>query len=145
MLRHVRPAADKPVVQLSIDHRLSTADQLAIGKALSPLREQGVLIVGSGNATHNLRYAMAAMGRGDQGIPPWSAAFDRDLAQAIEQHDEAFLVRAMQTEDGRASHPSPDHYVPLLYAAGATAEDDAVSFPVTGFDGSLSMRSVRWG
>ena len=145
MLRHVRPAADKPVVQLSIDHRLSTADQLAIGKALAPLREQGVLIVGSGNATHNLRYAMAAMGRDDQSIPAWSASFDRDLAHAIEQRDEGFLTRALETETGRASHPTPDHYVPLLYAAGATSADDNVSYPVEGFDASLSMRSIRWG
>jgi 4,5-DOPA dioxygenase extradiol len=145
MLRHVRPAADKPVVQLSIDHRLKPAEHLAIGKALAPLREQGVLIVGSGNATHNLRYAMAQMQRDDQSVPDWSSRFDRDLAQAFEQRDEAFLVRALETDDGRASHPSPDHYFPLLYAAGATSPGDAITYPVEGFDASLSMRSVRWG
>jgi 4,5-DOPA dioxygenase extradiol len=144
MLRHVRPAADRPVVQLSIDHRLKPEEHLAIGKALAPLREQGVLIVGSGNATHNLRYAMTAMQRGDQSVPDWASAFDRDLAHAIEQRDEGFLVHALSTDAGRMNHPSPDHYLPLLYAAGATSRDEAVSYPVGGFDGSLSMRSVRW-
>jgi 4,5-DOPA dioxygenase extradiol len=98
-----------------------------------------------GNVTHNLRHSMAAMQRGDQSVPDWSSRFDRDLARAFEQRDEAFLVRALETDDGRASHPSPDHYLPLLYAAGATSENDALSYPVEGFDGSLSMRSVRWG
>jgi len=145
MLRHVRPAADRPVVQLSLDAHLKPEEHLAIGKALAPLRDQGVLIVGSGNVTHNLRYAMSAMQRGDQTVPQWALAFDRDLAQAIEQRDEGFLVHALSTDAGRANHPSPDHYLPLLYAAGATDGDDVISYPVDGFDGSLSMRSVRWG
>ena len=145
VLRHLRPAADRPVVQLSIDHRLRPEEHLAIGRSLAPLREQGVLIVGSGNVTHNLRHAMPALTRGDQGVPQWAAAFDDQVVRAIDHHDYAFLVSALHTDEGRASHPTPDHYLPLLYAAGAIATDDAISYPVEGFDGSLSMRSVRWG
>jgi 4,5-DOPA dioxygenase extradiol len=70
----------------------------------------------------------------------------RRVARAIVQHDLAALANALDDEDGRAAHPTPDHYLPLLYAAGAVTRDDPVSFPITGFDmGSLSMRAVRFG
>jgi 4,5-DOPA dioxygenase extradiol len=143
VLRHLRPAADVPVLQVSIDHRLAAADHLAIGRALSPLRDEGVLILGSGNVTHNLRHAFRTMQTGDAATPDWAASFDRDLATALEQRDHDFLARALDRADGKMSHPTPDHYLPLLYAAGATDGDDRVTFPVTGFDlGSLSMRSA---
>lgn len=146
VLHHMRPAADCPVVQLSIDNRLAPAQHLAIGRALAPLRDQGVLILGSGNITHNLRHAMRAMQTGDAHTPPWAASFDADVANAIEQHDTAFLGRAVTTDAGRMSHPSIDHYLPLLYAVGASDEKDAIHYPIHGFDGgSLSMRSVRMG
>ncbi|HVO32116.1 MAG TPA: 4,5-DOPA dioxygenase extradiol, partial [bacterium] len=71
--------------------------------------------------------------------------FDRDVARALEEHDSEALVRILDSDDGRMSHPTPDHYLPLLYAVGA-AEKEPVRFPVTGFDlGSLSMRSVAFG
>jgi 4,5-DOPA dioxygenase extradiol len=61
-------------------------------------------------------------------------------------HDEAWLVSALDTPDGRRAHPTAEHYLPILYAAGAADESDAVSFPITGFDlGSLSMRAVLFG
>jgi 4,5-DOPA dioxygenase extradiol len=145
VLHHVRPEADVPVVQLSIDRRLPPADHLAIGRALAPLRDEGILVMGSGNVTHNLRHAFRSMQTGDTTRPAWAFDFDREVTGAIEQRDPDHLVRAIETEAGRASHPSIDHYLPLLYAAGAAERDDAVSFPVEGWDlGSLSMRSVRW-
>jgi len=146
VLRHVRPEADVPVVQLSIDRRLATADHLAIGRALSPLRDQGVLIMASGNVTHNLRHAMRSMQTGDTSRPEWAARFDREIETALVQHDFDRLERSLATDDGRLSHPSPDHFLPLLYAAGAADDDDDVTFPVNGWDlGSLSMRSVQFG
>jgi len=146
VLRHVRPEADVPVVQLSIDRRLATADHLAIGRALSPLRDQGVLIMASGNVTHNLRHAMRSMQTGDTSRPEWAARFDREIETALVQHDFDRLERSLATDDGRLSHPSPDHFLPLLYAAGAADDSDAVTFPVNGWDlGSLSMRSVQFG
>jgi 4,5-DOPA dioxygenase extradiol len=145
VLRHVRPAADLPVVQLSIDRRLPPAEHLAIGRALAPLRDEGILVMGSGNVTHNLRHAFRSMQTGDTTRPGWAFDFDRDVAAALEQHDPDHLVRAIETEAGRASHPTLDHYLPLLYAAGAAERGDTVSYPVEGWDlGSLSMRSVRW-
>ena len=140
VLCHLRPAADVPVLQLSIDRGAPVARHLELGRALAPLREQGVLIAGSGNITHNLMHAMRWDGREQ---PSWAVGFDGDVAQALEQRDVGFLVRALDSEAGRRAHPSPDHYLPLLYAVGAAEEAKSVRFPVTGFDlGSLSMRSV---
>lgn len=146
VLRHAYPRADVPVVQLSIDLRLAPAEHLAIGRALAPLREQGVLILASGNLVHNLPHAFGAARGGDAATPPWAVEFDTDLARALEQHDDERLVRAPATPAGRTSHPTPDHYLPLLYAAGAASASDPVHFPITGFDlSSISMRAVRFG
>lgn len=146
VLHHLRPQADLPVVQLSIDARLPPAAHVELGKALLPLREEGVLILGSGNITHNLRHAFTAYHRGDTATPSWASGFDRDVAHALQQHDSAALARLVATGDGRLAHPSPDHYYPLLYVAGALRETEEVRFPVEGFDmGSLSMRSAIAG
>jgi 4,5-DOPA dioxygenase extradiol len=146
VLLHAFPAADVPVVQLSIDGRLPPAEHLAIGRRLAPLRDEGVLVLGSGNVTHNLRLAFGAMRSGDRTTPDWARRFDGDVAKAVAAHDHAFLARALDGDDGRLSHPTPDHYLPLLYVAGAGVPGEPVSFPVEGFDlGSLSMRAVLIG
>ena len=146
VLHRLRPGADLPVVQLSIDGRLPPAAHLELGKALAPLRDEGVLIFGSGNITHNLRHAFNAYHRGDATTPSWASGFDAQVADALVQHDGAALSRFVTTSEGKLSHPSPDHYYPLLYAAGAARDEDEVRFPVEGFDmGSLSMRSVILG
>ncbi|GEJ55995.1 4,5-DOPA dioxygenase extradiol [Anaeromyxobacter diazotrophicus] len=146
VLVHLRPAADVPVVQLSLDGRLAPAEHLALGRALAPLRDEGVLLLASGNLVHNLRHAFTAWGRGDQETPAWAREFDEELARALARHDTDALARALEGEAGRRAHPTPDHYLPLLYAAGAAAPDDPVRFPITGFDmASLSMRSVVFG
>lgn len=144
VLLHMWPAAQVPVVQLSIDHRQPPAVHLAIGRALAPLRHEGVLILASGNVTHNLRHAFRALQTGDTVTPAWAAQFDAGVARALEQHDADFLAAALESADGRMSHPTPDHYLPLLYAAGAAFESAAaVQFPITGFDlASLSMRAA---
>jgi 4,5-DOPA dioxygenase extradiol len=146
VLVHLLPQADVPVVQLSIDERLPAATHLEIGRALAPLREEGVLVLGSGNIVHNLRHAFTSRQRGETATPEWAARFDRDVAQALEQHDGGFLARSVESDTGRLAHPTPDHYLPLLYAAGASDAHDAVRFPITGFDmTSLSMRAAVLG
>ena len=146
VLCHLRPDADVPVLQLSIDARLPQAKHLEIGRALAPLRDEGVLVLGSGNIVHNLRDAFGNMRAGRTATPRWASEFDAAIASAIEQRDGTFLSTSLGTDIGRQSHPTPDHYLPLLYAFGASAETDAVSYPIEGFDaGSLSMRSVRFG
>jgi len=146
VLRHLFPAADVPVVQLSLHQRLAPAEHLALGRALAPLRDEGVLLMGSGNVVHNLGHAMRAWRVGDRSTPAWASSFDAHVARATAQYDGEFLARALDGAAGRMSHPTPDHYLPLLYAVGAAGGSGPVSFPITGFDlGSLSMRSVLFG
>lgn len=145
VLRHLRPAADCPVLQLSIDAALPGAQHLELGKALAPLRDEGVLLLGSGNLVHNLRDAFGRLKRGNVETPDWARGFDADAERALLQHDGAYLSRAHTGERGRDAHPTPEHYLPILYVAGAASPTDSVSFPITGFDaGSLSMRAVRY-
>lgn len=146
VLHHMYPRADVPVVQLSIDHRRPPAEHLAIGRALAPLREEGVLILASGNITHNLRAAMQWAQSGDGTQQEWALQFDADVARAVEQHDHEFLARAPESPLGRQNHPSLDHYLPLLYAVGAAHEAEAPRFFNPGFDlGSISMRGAVFG
>jgi 4,5-DOPA dioxygenase extradiol len=146
VLVHTLPAADIPVLQLSIDARLAPARHLEIGKALAPLRDEGVLILGSGNIVHNLRDAFGNMRSGRTETPSWAAEFDRAAASALEQRDAKHLSSSLDGSLGRNAHPTPDHYLPLLYSFGASSPSDALSFPIDGFDaGSISMRAVRFG
>jgi 4,5-DOPA dioxygenase extradiol len=89
---------------------------------------------------------MRAMAAGDNTTPAWASRFDSEVGKALEQHDGDFLARVIGSDEGRMSHPTTDHYLPLLYATAAAGGKDAARFPISGFDGgSLSMRSVLWG
>ncbi|MBK8978764.1 MAG: 4,5-DOPA dioxygenase extradiol [Planctomycetes bacterium] len=147
VLVHTHPRADVPVVQLGIDAGLAPEEHVALGRALAPLRDEGVLIVGSGNVTHDLRDAFARVRTGDASTPDWALRFDRAVADALARRDVAAIVGLWPgTADGRRAHPTPDHWLPLLYAVGASDAQDTVTFPIEGFDlGSLSMRAVRFG
>ncbi|MEO7995049.1 MAG: class III extradiol ring-cleavage dioxygenase, partial [bacterium] len=145
VLVHLYPGANIPVLQLSIDNRRSGAEHLALGSLLTPLRDEGVLILGSGNIVHNLRHAIRYLADHAAETPDWATDFDARVAVALEAGDLSTLAALPATLLGAQAHPTSDHYLPLLYCAGA-AIGDAVSFPITGFDAaSLSMRSVRWG
>ncbi|HET8734737.1 MAG TPA: 4,5-DOPA dioxygenase extradiol [Anaeromyxobacteraceae bacterium] len=146
VLRYLRPGADVPVVQLSLDAGLTPAEHLAAGRALAPLRDDGVLLLGSGNLTHDLRHAFGAWHRGETATPAWAAAFDEAAARAVAGRDEAWLAGALAREEGRRAHPTPDHFLPVLYVAGAARPEEPVTSPITGFDmSSLSMRTIRVG
>ncbi|UXI70622.1 4,5-DOPA dioxygenase extradiol [Tahibacter amnicola] len=145
VLCHLFPEAAVPVVQLSLDMRLAPRDHVELGRQLSPLRDDGVLILASGNLVHNLAHALRAHRNGDICTPDWAQRFDTAAAAALQNGDQDFLLCALGSVDGRQAHPTPDHFLPLLYAVGAARADDALDFPVTGFDmGSISMRSVRF-
>jgi 4,5-DOPA dioxygenase extradiol len=147
VLKFMYPDARVPVVQLSIDRRLSVSQHIELAKSLAELRDEGVLILASGNLVHNLRDAFTRMQTGRYETPDWAQRFDATLTSVLTQHDTPTLVSLYpDSSDGRLSHPSPDHYLPLLYAYGAAGKSDEASFPVTGFDaGSLSMRCVVFG
>ena len=147
VLRWMYPNADVPVIQLSIDRRQSPKHHVATGRALAPLRAEGVLILASGNVVHNLRDAGARMRSGDVETPDWAHRFDDDVSRVLEQHDGDALQKLWTDSDlGRRAHPVPDHWFPLLYAAGASNDLDEVTFLSEGFDwGSISMRNVVFG
>lgn len=146
VLKHLRPHADVPVVQLSLDQRASPEEHVALGARLALLREDGVLIMASGNLVHNLRHAFSAWRTNTLDTPQWASRFDAAVTRTLEQHDGAGLAKLLSTEDGRMAHPTPDHFLPVLYAMGASDRRDAVTFPITGFDmSSLSMRAVQFG
>jgi 4,5-DOPA dioxygenase extradiol len=146
VLKWMFPDADVPVVQLSIAAALSVDEHLQLVRPLAELRDERVLIVGSGIITHNLRDAFRRMRVGDRTTPDWSSRFDEAVKRALTEHDTPRLPGlAPGTEDGQRAHPSPDHWLPLIYAYAAVDARDSVEFPIEGFDMGLSMRSAVFG
>ena len=143
VLVHMFPAADIPVVQLSIDGRQPPEYHLELGKRLSPLRDEGVLVMGSGNIVHNLRL----MDRRRPGSgPEWAARYDALIQRYVAEGDDEALVQYERHPDSDLAVPTPDHYLPLLYAAGLRRNDDASEVLVDGLDiGCVSMTSIKLG
>jgi 4,5-DOPA dioxygenase extradiol len=145
VLLHIYPEATIPVVQLSIDETRDAADHYEIAGRLAPLRDEGVLIVGSGNIVHNLH----AYAWGNHSAAPydWALRFEALARELLAGADYSALVDYESLgRDALLSAPTPDHYLPLLYVIAQRQAHEAVSFPVAGFDGgSISMLSVRIG
>jgi 4,5-DOPA dioxygenase extradiol len=114
------PRADIPVVPLSIMPHRPAGEHLAMGRALAPLAAEGVLVLGSGGAVHNLG-ELAWRGRGgDGGTPAWAAAFDAWLDRTLTgPAPEAVADWLTQAPEPARAHPSPDHFLPLPVAVGA--------------------------
>jgi 4,5-DOPA dioxygenase extradiol len=112
------PAADIPVLQIALQPQLGTRHHYQLGRALAPLRDEGVLILGSGGATHNLREL------GPPGAPPpaWASAFSGWLNDTIAAGETEALLdyRALAPQAAR-NHPTEEHLLPLFVAAGAAA------------------------
>jgi len=135
------PAAEVPVLQLSMP-RLEARELFELGRALAPLRDEGVLVFGSGFLTHNMRYAFRP------GIPPWAREFDEWVAGALSRFDvEALVDFQRRAPAARVALPTWEHYAPVLVAAGTAAgEHSRTSFPITGFwmDGAFTKRSAQF-
>lgn len=145
VLRHVFPQADVPVAQLSLDTQLGLESHLELAQKLLPLRDDGFLILGSGNIVHNLREFQA---REESEIMPWAKQFDETIEKALLKHDFETLVhfRGLDPALVKRAVPTPEHYIPLLYALGASRAGEKISFPFTAIQhGSVAMRSVRFG
>jgi 4,5-DOPA dioxygenase extradiol len=145
VLCHVFPRADVPVVQLSIDETRPPEFHYKIGKLLAPLRDEGILIIGSGNIIHNLH--SYAWGRHEVKPFDWAVRFETLARDLLLKGDDAPLV-SYETlgRDALLAAPTPDHYLPLLYVLGLRRPGDEITFPVEGFDGgSISMLTVRIG
>ncbi len=140
ILMHLFPAADVPVVQLSLARSYTAEQHLDLARKLSVLRGEGVLILGSGNIVHNLRQI------GGSGTPVWAIDFDTAVAKAIENQDLQALADYGALPGAALAVPTPEHYWPLLYVLATRHADDRLLFLSERFDlGSISMRSVRIG
>ncbi len=138
------PSADIPVLQLSMP-TLDPARLLALGRRLAPLRDEGVLIVGSGFFTHNLRGLM--WGAGVDEAPAWSKEFDAWGNEALTGGDvDALLDFENRSPSGRLAHPRTEHFAPLFVTLGAGEPDLSTQQTVIdGFWGGLAKRSVQFG
>jgi len=142
------PAADLPVVQVSIDSERNAAWHLALGRALRPLRDSGVLVIGSGGATHNLGLYMYTAGRGDDTAPPpWVAQFNDWLADSIDERRYDDLLRWRERAPYAAeNHPTPEHFLPLFATLGAAHEQEQGVRIHASYDrGLLSLDDYAFG
>lgn len=145
VLKFLYPEANIPVLQLSLNRNMTFKEHLDLARELSALRDEGVLILGSGNVTHNLRRISW-----EENAPAvdWALEFDERLKNAILNHDEQFLLGKDSRYESlwNMAHPSLEHYLPILYAYGAAAKEEEVKFIFEGMqNGSLSMRSMLFG
>jgi len=144
VLRRMYPGADIPGVQLSLDYRKTPRHHFELARCLESLREEGVLIVGSGNLVHNLRLM-----RYEPGADPydWAVSFDATITRLITERSYDRLVEYHEMgREAELSIPTNEHYLPLLYVLASAHPDEDVTFPVTGIDlGSVSMKAVRIG
>ena len=142
VLTKAYPQADIPVIQLSLDVDLAPGERLEIGRKLAPLRDDGVLIMGTGNIVHNL----PAMDWGDRDRAPydWSARFLSEIKDAIAKDEPQRVADfAGLGDDARRAAPTPEHFWPLLYVLGARRPGDAVRLVNDRIEhGSLGMTSV---
>jgi 4,5-DOPA dioxygenase extradiol len=142
VLRHLFPKAEVPVFQLSLDYYKTPAEHLSVAKELAGLREKGVLIIGSGNMVHNLR---AVDWDNPEGGFDWAAGANGIIKDLIKGNDTSHLANYMSLgKEVAMAVPTPEHYLPLLYALALRKDHEEVTF----FNdrlvmGSLSMTSFR--
>lgn len=141
-LVHLLPAANIPLIQISLPTRFQPADLFRLGAALSPLRDQGIAVVGSGSLTHNL-YAIRF---GAKTVAQEVKTFEAWVTDQIEQRTEQNLLQAdTQFSQFAAVHPTDEHYLPLLFAYGATNAEDTLTILKPDVEHhALSMRSFLW-
>lgn len=141
-LLHLFPEANIPVIQLSLDYAKSPEWHYQFGKKLKTLREQGILIIASGNIVHNL----SRIDWSNEEQYSWAKEFDTKIASAIEAKDYQKILDFQNWGNiSRLAHPSYDHLLPLFPLIGAVSDDDSVEFSTSEITmGSLSMRSIVW-
>ncbi len=142
VLSHVFPDVDVPIVQLSMDETQPASFHYDIAKQLAPLRDEGVLIIGSGNLVHNLQ----AYAWDRHPVEPfdWALRFEQQAREFLLQRNHQPLI-AYETlsRDAMLAVPTPEHYLPLLYVVSLQQPDEHVSFPIEGVEGgSISMLTV---
>ena len=139
------PDANVPDVQLSVQTAMNPRHHYDVGRALSPLASEGVLIVGSGHLTHNLRDWM--MLRGQTAHAPYAQKFQRWVFERLAAHDvDALAAYRQQAPDAARAHPTEEHFLPLFVALGAAGPDAEPVRVFEGFEGNaLVMDAYRFG
>ena len=145
VLKPMFPVADVPVIQLSMDYARPPEDHYDLARQLKALRDRGVLIVGSGNIVHNLRQ-MQRGADGNQAFD-WALEFDQTIGGQVQQGNLDALQKFQKLGSlAKMAHPTHEHFLPLLYCAGAVDPREPMQFFNTSFQGgSISMRSMIWG
>lgn len=142
VVRPMYPDADVPMIQLSLNRSLTPEQHLGIAAKLAPLRDEGVLLVASGNVVHNLR----EYGRTRGTRPNWAVEFQDRITRAVEIDDHAALTTFAADDQAAAlAINSAEHYLPLLYAVGVRLPGDAVGVFNDSIDGAISMTSYLIG
>lgn len=140
---HMYPEADIPVIQLSMDLRLAPRGHYHIGQALAPLRDEGVLIMGTGNIVHNLHLFQRAL---DTPAAPFAARFnDTVKAKVLAGDDDALVDYRSLDPEVNLAFPEPEHFQPLLYILGARDKGEPVEFVNDHVYSTISMTSVLIG
>jgi 4,5-DOPA dioxygenase extradiol len=145
VLSHVFPNADVPVVQLSIDETQPASFHYELAQRLKRLRDEDVLVVGSGNLVHNLH--TYAWGQHPAEPFDWAIRFEDEVISYLlmAEHSPLIAYEALG-RDARLSVPTPEHYLPFLYVIALRRREDQITFPVKGVDGgSISMLTVQLG
>jgi 4,5-DOPA dioxygenase extradiol len=144
VLLHVFPQAQVPVVQLSLDMTKPAEFHFELGQKLKFLREQGVMVIGSGNVVHNLR---KIQWEEDAPAVAWATEFDEWVKEKITARDFTALTQdARKSDAGLLSVPTTEHYLPLLYVLGAADSKDPIKFIFEGIqNASISMMSIQFG
>jgi len=142
-LLHMWPEADVPLLQISMPRHMTEEELYSVGVALAPLRDEAVFIFATGNLVHDLRGVSFLE---DEPIPGHVLEFDRWVADVLSAKDHDGLAAWRErAPDPRRAHPTPEHFRPILVAAGAAGGDE-VSFPIEGFENrTVSRRCVRFG
>ena len=144
VLKYLYPKANIPVIQLSLHMEEAPEYHYRLGKCLRALRDQGVLIIGSGNVVHNLKMLKWEV---DPTPYNWAIEFDEWIKQRLLSRDVNEIVNNfLSTHSGKLSTPTTEHYLPLLYALGASDENDKIKFEYEEIqNGSISMRTISFG
>jgi 4,5-DOPA dioxygenase extradiol len=140
VLAQMYPQADIPVLQLSLNYYLPPLKQYQIGRELAALRDQGVLILGSGNLVHNLMAVEV------QAEPyEWALEFDSFVEKALAERDDDALIQFTRHPSAGLAHPTFDHFLPILYVLGASGKETPRQFNGGIFAGSVGMRCAVFG
>ncbi|HYD88490.1 MAG TPA: 4,5-DOPA dioxygenase extradiol [Vitreimonas sp.] len=140
VLVHMYPRADIPVVQVSLDARRAPEEHIAIGRALAPLRDEGVLILAAGNIVHNLPAFFGA-----KQLEPWVERFDGFVTDAAGDGDDAAVIRYTAHSDAREAAPDWEHFFPIFYALGARRDGETAHIFNQHYEPGISMTAFAYG